>query len=101
MTNPHEPAFAIAARPAVPGNRWGKIAAAIVAGLLIVGSVACFALWYFTWCGDCGASPIICRDPCELPHFSQRRDRGTGSSGFLVARAIIQNLGPTVARHPD
>jgi hypothetical protein len=69
--NPHEPAAPAAALPPAPGGRKLKVAALIFAGVAMGVAIAYGALRYFTYCGDCKDSPIICSDPCELPTFSE------------------------------
>jgi hypothetical protein len=41
--------------------------AAIVVAVLALGAVATYR--YLSLCRNCG--PILCDDPCTLPHFSQ------------------------------
>ncbi len=65
---PHETAASIVAKPA-GWTRRRKLAVAIVA-LIVLGAAALSAFWYFRSCGDCGRGPILCPDPCTLPHFS-------------------------------
>ena len=80
---PHETAAPVVAKPA-GWTRRRKIMAAIVVGLVGVGA-ATTAFWYFTRCGDCGRSPILCTDPCVLPTFGQIPD---GLQGTRVLAAV-------------
>jgi hypothetical protein len=68
MMNPHEQSLAPAALPPNPHNR-RRWFIAVVAGIAILGASGTFGIWYFTRCGNCGSSPILCDDPCTLPTF--------------------------------
>jgi len=57
------------AATAVPPRKRRWMIAMIVAGALVVGSVAAAGYWYLRVCGNCG--PILCDDPCTLPTFGQ------------------------------
>ena len=45
--------------------------AAIAVAVLALGGVASY--WYLSLCRNC--SPILCDDPCTLPHFGQLWER--------------------------
>jgi hypothetical protein len=66
--NPHERAITQAAWPPAAGSRRRWIIG-IVAGIMLLGATGTFGVWYFTSCGNCGRSPILCDDPCTLPTF--------------------------------
>jgi hypothetical protein len=61
------------ARPRRPPSGRSRRKVAIVAGILVVAALGVLTLWYFTSCGNCGRSPILCDDPCTLPTFGQAR----------------------------
>jgi hypothetical protein len=67
--NPHEPSITHAPLPPAAGLRRRRWVIAIVAGIVLLGATGTAGFWYFTYCGHCGQSPILCDDPCTLPTF--------------------------------
>jgi hypothetical protein len=59
------------AAAAAPSRRRRWWMAAIAVAVLALGAVS--AYWYLSLCRNC--SPILCDDPCTLPHFGQMWER--------------------------
>jgi hypothetical protein len=59
---------------AKPALRRRRILLALISGAIVLAAAGFLLVEYFELFGTKGAAPILCTDPCELPHFSGMPD---------------------------